>query len=240
VIEFFREHEIELFRALVMGAIFMALVGIVVRDRARYCWSFTAFLAAVFTGEMLVIAWPDVFFTPKAWMIRQFIYSVLKMTIAVQLAAIVFAAFPGAKARARRVLFLMLIVTASMMVGMPAALSYQGVAVEWMPRVLSGTIWLMTGIAILVVYYRIPLDPFHKAILTGFVPYNLICVSLGDLMHRYGFIEFIPYFNMVQPPAYFLLFAYWAKQTWRRDEVPEAVSPALLQALHPWRARARA
>jgi hypothetical protein len=123
---------------------------------------------------------------------------------------------------------------------MPKALEPQVLIMEWMPRLLAGTIWLMTGIAILVVYYRIPLDPFHRAILTGLVSYNLICVTLYDLLHRFGW-EYLPRFKPMQGPAYLLLLAYWAKATWRRDAAPEAVSPALVQMLHPWRsARARA
>jgi hypothetical protein len=230
---------VPIFRGLCLGAIFLALVGIVVRDRVRYCASFTAYLAAVFTGEMLVIASPALFFTPKSWMVREVIYSLIRVGVAAQLAATVFAAFPGAKARARRVLFLTLIVTASMMIGMPAAFTYKAVAMDWLPRVMTGTVWLMTGIALLVVYYRVPLDPFHKAILTGFVPYDLVCVTLADLMQRHGFQGFVAYGNVIQPPAYFLLLAYFARESWRRDAVPATVSPALLEMLHPWRARVR-
>src|SRR5207245_6096893 len=64
---------------LIEGAIFLALVGIIVRGRVRYCWSFTGYLATVFTGDLLVIAWPNIFFTPEAWMVRQSVYGALKM-----------------------------------------------------------------------------------------------------------------------------------------------------------------
>jgi hypothetical protein len=229
---------ISLIPALTEGAIFLALIGILVQGRARYCRCFAGYLAAVLTGDLLIMAWPEVFYTRKAWVVSQSIYSILKMGVAAELTATVFAAFPGAKARARRTLFLTLIVTASMMIGIPHALTFQAVVMEWMPRLLSGTIWLMTGIAILVVYYRIPLDPFHRMIVTGFVPYHVICVSLYDLIHRYGW-SFLPYFNKIQPAAYLLLVAYWAKESWRREELPE-VSRNLVYALHPWRVRAGA
>jgi hypothetical protein len=224
---------------LIEGAIFLTLAGVLTRGRLHYCRSFVLYLAAVFTGDLLTMSWPGVFYTQKAYITFQLVYSGLKMGIAAELVATVFAAFPGAKTRARRALFLTLIVTASMMVGMPKTLNPVILFMEWMPRLMSGTIWLMTGIAILVVYYRIPLDPFHKAILTGCVVYHLICVSLYDLLHRNG-SAFVPYFDAMQAPAYLMLLAYWANATWRRDTVPEAVSPGLVQALHPWRAKVRA
>ena len=30
------------------------------------------------------------------------------------------------------------------------------------PRVLNGSIWLFTAIAALILWYRLPVDPFHK------------------------------------------------------------------------------
>jgi hypothetical protein len=224
---------------LTEGAIFLTLVGVVVRGRFHYCRSFAIYLAAVFTGTLLTMGWPSVFYTTKAWVSFQLFYAVLKMGIAAELATRVFEAFPGAKARARRTLFLGLIVTASMMVGMPKSINLELLITEWMPRLMSGTIWLMTGVAIVAVYYRIPLDPFHRAILTGSVMYNLGCVSVYDLLHRYGW-SYIDYFRPILPLGYLLMLGCWAGASWRRDEAPEAVSPALLQMLHPWRAKARA
>jgi hypothetical protein len=224
---------------LVEGAIFLTLVGILTRGRLNYCRSFAFYLAAVFTGDLLMDAWPSVFYTKTFWITCQLFYTVLKVWVAAELAATVFAAFPGAKVRARRALFIILIVTASMMVGMPKTVDPVILFKEWMPRLLAGTIWLMTGIALLVVYYRIPLDPFHRAILTGFVVYNLLTVSLFDLLHRFGW-QYAAEVDRLQAPTYLLLLVYWAKASWRPDTVPEAVSPTLVQALHPWRARARA
>jgi hypothetical protein len=224
---------------LTEGAIFLTLVGILSRGRFHYCRSFVVFLAAVFTGDLLTMSWPSVFYTKPVWIALQLFYAVMKMGIAAELAATVFEAFPGAKARARRTLFVMLIITASMMVGMPKTVDPMVLFREWMPRLMSGTIWLMTGITILVVYYRIPLDPFHRAILTGSVTYNLITVSLYDLLRRYGW-HYLDYVDALQAPTYLVLLLYWARASWRPDTVPEAVSPALVQALHPWRARAQA
>jgi hypothetical protein len=225
--------------ALIEGALFLTVVGVLVRGRYHYCRSFVYLLAAVFTGDLLIMTWPSVFYTKTVWISFQLFYAVLKMGIAAELAATVFEAFPGARARARQTLFIILIVTASMMVGMPKTLDPVILFKEWMPRLMSGTIWLMTGIALFVVYYRIPLDPFHRAILTGSVVYNLLSVSLYDVLRRFGW-HYLAYIDPLQAPSYLLLLLYWAKASWRPDTVPEAVSPALLQALHPWRARARA
>jgi hypothetical protein len=82
------------------------------------------------------------------------------------------------------------------------------------PRLLYGTIWLLTGIAALILWYRLPVDSMHKAILLGWVPYLLIFTAGLNLAEAYGWDELIPKVNYVHITAYYLLLVYWARAAW--------------------------
>jgi hypothetical protein len=115
-----------------------------------------------------------------------------------------------------------------------AGATYQQVLFDWQPRVLAGTIWIMTGLALLITWYRVPVHPYHKSILLGFVPYLLVFTTLLSLTQRWGWDFFGPYLQAGDPAAYMLLTGFWAWASWRRAAQP-AVSPALLHRLQPWR-----
>jgi hypothetical protein len=215
--------------------VLVTLAGIVTRHRARLCWSFVAYLAVVLAANSLVSFWPDRFFAGWFWMLQAALYDALKMAIAVELAYRTFQAFPAAQATARRVLFLLLLGTSMALIGVPRDSSYPAVFVELEPRVLTGTIWLLNGLALLVIWYRVPLHGCHKAILLGFVPYLLIFTSLLRLLQHYGW-EVLPIVQSAEPVAYMLMVAWWAYAAWRPDTVSD-VSPDVLHALQPWRAR---
>jgi hypothetical protein len=216
--------------------VLVTLAGIVARHRARLCWSFVAYLAVVLAGNSLVSFWPARFFTGWFWMLQQALYDALKMGIAVELAYRTFQAFPGAQATARRVLFVLLLSTSLAAIGVPRDSSYPAVFVELEPRVLTGTIWLLNGLALLVIWYRVPLHAYHKAILLGFVPYLLIFTTLLRLLQHYGW-QVLPVVQSAEPAAYMLMVAWWAYAAWQPETASEA-SPAVIDVLQPWRARA--
>jgi len=215
--------------------VLLTLAGIVTRRRARLCWSFVIYLAVVLAANSLVSFWPERFFVGWFWMLQAALYDALKMAIAVELAYRTFQAFPAAQATARRVLFFLLLGTSLALVGVPRDSSYPAVFVELEPRILTGTIWLLNGLALLVIWYRVPLHAFHKAILLGFVPYLLIFTSLLRLLQHYGW-QILPIVQAAEPAAYMLMVAWWAYASWQPETAPE-VSPAVLRVLQPWRAR---
>jgi cell division protein FtsW (lipid II flippase) len=99
------------------------------------------------------------------------------------------------------------------------------------PRVLNGTVWLLTGIAATVLWYRLPVDRFHKAILIGLVPFLLIFTIGLNAIERNnwsrGTVESV---NLVHALAYLFLLAFWARAAWA--PLRAAVQPqAPLQAL---------
>ncbi len=215
--------------------VLLTLAGILARHRARLCWSFTAYLSVILACNSLVSFWPDRFVTDSFWTVKQALYDLLKMAIAVELTYRAFRVFPGAQVTARHVLFAVLVLTSAALVGLPRDPSYSSGFLEWEPRVLMGTIWLLNGLALLVVWYRVPLHRYHKAILLGFVPYLLVFVALLRMLRHYGW-EILPLVQSAEPAAYMLLVAWWAYAAWEPETVTD-ISPALLQRLQPWRAR---
>src|SRR5713226_3351038 len=81
------------------------------------------------------------------------------------------------------------------------------------PRLLNGTIWLFAAIAATILWYRLPVDPFHKAILIGFVPYLLIFTTGLNILDSYGW-DLRTSVNYAQVGAYVALMAYWAHAAW--------------------------
>ena len=95
------------------------------------------------------------------------------------------------------------------------------------PRILNGTIWLLTGIAALILWYRLPVDRFHKAILTGVVPYLLVFTVALNLLDSYGFNEMRVTVNQMSLAAYLVLTVYWARAAWAPFRAPaQAREPA--------------
>jgi hypothetical protein len=213
-----------------------ALVGILCRRRAHLCWSFVAYLLAVLVCNTLVSFWPEQFYRGWFYILQHGLFDALKMAIAVELGFRTFQAFPGAQATARRLLFALLVATSVALIGVPVASTYGAVLLDWQPRVLTGTIWIMNGLAILITWYRVPVHAYHKAILLGFVPYLLVFTTILSLVKQHGWDwEWLPYLQSAEPGVYAFLVGFWAYSAWKPEVEPEA-SPALVQLLQPWRA----
>ena len=219
--------------------VLLTLAGIVRRGRAPLCWSFVAYLSAILFGNCLGTYWPGRFFTSWFWLVEQPIYDALKMGIAVELAYRTFQAFPSAQATARRLLFVLLILTSLGLVGLPRGIAggspalYRAALLEWEPRVLMGTVWLLNALALLVIWYRVPLHPYHRAILLGLVPYLVVFTTALRMLSHYGW-EILPIVQSAEPLAYMLLVGWWAYAAWEPDAAPD-VSPSVLRVLQPWR-----
>jgi hypothetical protein len=214
-----------------------ALVGILWRGRAHLCWSFVAYLVTVLVCNFLFTFWPDPFMGPWFWILQHGLYDALKMGIAVELGFRIFQAFPAAQATARRLLFMLLVATSVALIGIPVAAGVGDIVLEWQPRVLTGMIWLMNGLALLITWYRVPVHPYHKAILLGFVSYLMVFTTMLTLLGRYDWLMRVV--QSADPAAYMLLMAFWTWSAWKPEAQPEA-SPAVMQFLQPWRVRARA
>lgn len=209
-----------------------ALVGIVCHGRAHLCWSFVSYLLTGLICDSLYSFWPEYFFKPWFWIIQQGLDDALKMAIAVELGFRIFQAFPAAQATVRRLLFILLIATSLALIGIPLASSVRDVLVQWQPRVLTGTIWLMNGLALLITWYRVPVHAYHKAILMGFVPYLVVFTTMLTLYGSHA--SFLRAIQSLQPAAYAMMVGYWMWAAWKPETQPD-VSAAVIRFLQPWR-----
>ena len=199
-------------------ALLALLVGIVVRGRIRLCWSFAVYVLAVLVGNTLVTVWPGRFYTPGFWVLKQGVYDLLKMAIALELARRALGAFPGALRTARKVLLAVLVLSTLLLGVLTPRSSYETLW-EWQPSVATSAIWLLTATALLVVWYQIPIDDWPRAIMLGLAPYLLVFVTLMGLLKRQGW-EYRSELGILDSIAYGGLILFWAWAAWRPEVSP--------------------
>jgi hypothetical protein len=207
------------------------LIGLYVRGRHRACWSFPVYLAVALVCNTLVSVWPETFYEYDFWQKKQAAYDILNLIIALELGARAFAHFPGALATAR-VVALFVLTASTIVVTSTAAGSFNPEAAhyDWLAGTSTASVWVFGAVALLVVWYRIPVDDMHRAILMGFVTYlALFTVGTGILKH-YGW-QAHPAFWKVETAAYLLLVSLWAVAAWHREEEAPALSPAVAERL---------
>jgi hypothetical protein len=212
----------------------LTLGGLVVRRKVGVCRSIVPYLAAAAMADTLMALWPEQFYTQRFWIAKELVINVLRFGVALELAYRTFRAFPAAGASIRAVTLLVLALTLGIVFAGTADLHLVGDAPvlgplisKVQPRILNGTIWLLSAIAALVLWYHLPVHPWHKAILTGLVAYLLaFSTSLSWIESQgWGVRE---YANQLQIGAFLLLLGYWAVAAWRRAEEP--VRPAPVKA----------
>jgi hypothetical protein len=206
-------------------ALVVLLVGLVVRGRARLCWSFAAYALASLVGNSLVSFWPEHFYTPSFWVLKQGVYDILKMAAALELAGRAFFAFPGAMRVARRVFLAVLALSTFGLTALTPPSSYLTLW-EWQPGIATAALWLLTATALLVVWYQVPVHEWQRAIMLGLAPYQLVFVTALDLLRRHGWAALHAGTGVLDSAAYLALVTFWAWAAWRRDPAPEAPAPA--------------
>ncbi len=194
----------------------VVLVGLFRRGRAASCWSFVAYLCVVAISDALVALWPDRFWRRDIWVIKESVLNLLKLAIAVELMVRIFGDFPSAFASARRA---MVVVTLGIVVLVGLSLSggtgYEQVVGRLHPHVNDGTVWLLVAVGGYSVWYHLPLDALHKAILIGLVPFLLVYSVVQRTVAALGW-ERGDIFNTSAPIAYLFVLVYWAYVAWER------------------------
>src|SRR5262249_48861222 len=136
-----------------------------------------------------IITWPDQFWNRRFWVLKESVYSILKLAVALHLSYRAFRAFPGAGATARLLEFLVLGTTAWAVLWnapwhMESERAWLDRSYAWQQAVQAGTIWLFTSTALLITWYRIPMRAFQRAILMGFTAYLVVFSSLLHFLER--------------------------------------------------------
>jgi hypothetical protein len=210
-------------------ALLVTALGLVMRGRWRLSWFFAVYIPVVLGCDLLVTLWPQYFFDSAFMMPQQVVWDVLKLGIALEIGWRTFRPFPGAEAASRRVALLVLSVTA----GAALAVRTNGWGSDFYalyltamgqihPRLINGIIWLMAICLALAQWYRVPVHPFHAALLTSLAIYLALFSTLLTLVGLYG-PAFRAYVNALDPPAYLLLASWWVYIAWRpEDKTAEA------------------
>ena len=196
-------------------ALLGVLAGLLVRGRARLCWSFAFYAAAILVGNTVASLWPAGFYNPSFWVLKQGVYDALKMAVALELAWRAFEAFPGALRTARVTVLAFLAVSALALGALTPPSSYMTLW-EWQPRIATAALWLLTATALLVVWYQVPVHDWQRAIMLGLAPYLLVFVTLLGLLRRHGWTARSE-IGILDSAAYLALAVFWAWAVWRPD-----------------------
>jgi len=220
---------------LIAVLLLAALVGLIVRGKARLWWSFTALLVAALAGNVLTRLWPPLVGDWSFWAFRQALYSGLYMSMAIELALKLFSGrLPRARLKA-----LLLAAAVSVLTAAVASVVADGSARTGMAAVLptlrAGAAWLLALLLALAVYYHLPIHPFHRVVIVGAALYHCTFVGLSALVGIAGW-HMLATFNALDPAFYATTVGLWAYAAWRPEPAP-ALSPATATLLQPWAAR---
>jgi len=217
-----------------MATMLAILVGVYWRRLYRVGRVFPVYVAAVLAGDVVVTVCRECF-TWKFWLIKETTYAVLLFAMAVELSRLVFQAFPGALATARRVLLVSLILILVAVLSVYTSPGNPPWVQEASQRVMNGTALLFAALWGLILWYHLPVHPFHLAIVQGIVPYLLVSTVLLRLLAMSG-VESREWTGLADSCAYVLMLLYWLRAVWRHDGRPPA-DPTLVKRVQPWRDR---
>jgi hypothetical protein len=222
--------EILLAHVIKLGML-VILVGMFVRRRAHLCWSFVAYLLVGLVLNSLMSFWPEHFYRQWFYLLTVGLLDAMKLAVAAELTYRTFRAFPGAAARVRVLLAPVFMVPVLFVSKVPAGATYEDLVKLYQPQVLTGVIWIMTAITLLIAWYRVPIHAMHRAILIGFASYLLIFTTLLNVLRDYGFDNLRSFIGMADGYAYVLLLAGWAYAAWVPARRP-IVSLDVMRRLH--------
>jgi hypothetical protein len=218
----------------VLGLITMSvlLAGLVKRRRYDVAYTFTLYLTVVFATELVALVWQDTFYRRSFYLHKENLINALRFVVALELMYRTFSAFPSAHRTARGVFLalvtLTLIVVITATGEQPDAYTLVN---KVQPQVISACVWLFTALAALILWYRLPVDSLHKAILLGWVPYLLVFSAALNYVGENG-PDLIPLTNYVHTLAYLGLLGYWARAAWAPAGVRVSAASRPAVALH--------
>ena len=190
------------------------LVGLVVRGhwRAWYSYALYVLVLPLFTLLYLVDAR---FYEKNVWMVQESLLNAIRFGMALELAARTFRAFPGARSTLN--LVVMAVVAVTLALALPSYdphHDYVNFVLNLQPRLLSGSVWLFTAIAALILWYRLPVLPFRKAVLLSYLPYLIISTAFLNVLKEYGWdrLQVLQYLNQ---GVYFALVTFWTRTAWQ-------------------------
>ncbi len=202
-----------LFGTLQLAGLFATLI---VRRHYRLAPIFTLYAGGLFATHVAL----GLFYVKETWIVHQAATAALRFGVALELARRIFGAFPAAAAMARRVMLVLVAITGviAMSAGSP---DYDQLITLTVPSLATGTVWIFTALAALVLWYRVPVTMLQKAILIGFAPYLLVFTVMMNLLASLGWDhrDTLSYVNTL---SYQALLGFWIWTAWRY--APETVA----------------
>lgn len=216
----------------------VAALGLVVRGRVRLSRCFLVYLLVTIVANRLVILWPDRFYTWRFWTLKETTYTVLQVAVACELGWLIFRVLPRARRRAAAAIAAVLLTTAiAVSVGDVPGNTYLAMLGFVTPRGQAGALWTFLAVTLVAAWHRVPLHPFHRALLATFALYlgtytallsfvGLRAATRADYLVAWSVLE------ALDPLAYAATAGVWAWAAWRAPRM-EPAGPAV-RALQPW------
>ncbi len=200
---------------LSLGLLLALCAGIVRRGKVGQSFVFSAYVAAATLFTTLILLFPASY-TPQAFIVKQGIYDSLLFGMSLEISFRTFSAFSGIASRVRGFLALA-VVGSSLAIFLltPPNPTYSDLA-RYQPGITTAGIWCLSFVAMLIVWYQIPVPAFTRSIILGYVPYLVIFVVYVDLIGRMGWGA-IRNLNVMNASAYDAAVGYLAYAAWRKD-----------------------
>jgi hypothetical protein len=154
--------------------------------------------------------------TLETYLLLQVVNAALRFGVALELTNRLFGAFPGAAVTARRLMLVILAFTAVTAIATaPLDATYTRMHAEVVPRMASAAVWMLTVLAGLVLWYRLPLPPLPRAILMGLAPVLLLSTIGISLLFGPQAARVRPWVGYLIPIASLAVTNYWLRVAWR-------------------------
>jgi hypothetical protein len=202
-----------------------ALAGLLLRGHWRSWYSF-ALYAALMPSFTLLYLLDGRFYAKDVWMVEQSLINAVRVAMALELAGRTFRAFPGARSTLNVVVMLVVVTTVAL--ARPSYdpdHDYLNFVVNLQPRLISGSVWLFTAIAALILWYRLPVLPFRKAILLSYLPYLIVSTAFLNVLKEYGWdrLHVLQYLNQA---VYLALVSFWVRTAWKLPVMIDSQPPS--------------
>jgi hypothetical protein len=196
--------------ALLLGA---TLIGLLVTGRFWLCRSFGLYLGVTLTTNRLIVWWPEQFRNGQFWALKEVLQAALVMAVAVELADVALMTFPRARSIVRRGVGAVALLT---LLGVSTAIG--GGYYVWVgtlaARASLGAAWAMLVVVLVTAWYRLPLGPWHRTMVLGFVLNQGVYALLLSTLAGTGWWAY-RYIDGLSPSAYAATVGLWAFGAWR-------------------------
>ena len=200
---------------LSVGLLLGLCAGMLRRGKVARSVTFSLYIGVATAFSLLYLFFPGAY-TPEAFMVKQGIYDSLLFGMALEISYKAFKAFHGIAAQVRGLLAAAVTVSTIMIFALtPANQEYADIG-RYQPGITTAGIWCLAFIAMLIVWYQIPVPSFTRAILLAYIPYLVVFVIVMDLVARLGWGA-VQNLNVLNVAAYDLAIGYLAYAAWRKD-----------------------